>query len=95
MVERTVLFQIRDEKVDDSITLVLTYHPALNRLYKILRRAYKHVSKSPRLHSTLPSPPRIPFRNPKRTRDKLVRSKLKKFIHKMLAPIFVVILTVI
>ena len=32
LVERTVLFQIRDKKVDDNITLVLTYHPALNQL---------------------------------------------------------------
>ena len=31
LVERTVSFQIRDKKVDDSITLVLTYHLALNR----------------------------------------------------------------
>ena len=32
LVERTVSFQIRDKKVDDNITLVLTYHPALNQL---------------------------------------------------------------
>ena len=36
VVERTVSFQIRDKKVDDSITLVLTYHPALNQLCEIL-----------------------------------------------------------
>ena len=36
LVERTVSFQIRDKKVDDSIRLVLTYHPALNQLYEIL-----------------------------------------------------------
>ena len=27
LVERTVCFEIRDKKVDDSITLVLMYHP--------------------------------------------------------------------
>ena len=96
LVERIVSFQIRDKKVDDGITLVITYHPALNRLYEILRRAHKHVLKSPRLPSALPSPPRLfAFRNPKKIRDKLVRSKLKEFIYKMLAPIFVVMLTVI
>ena len=36
VVERTVSFQIRDKKVDDSITLVLTYHPALNQFCEIL-----------------------------------------------------------
>ena len=54
LVERTVSFQIRDKKVDDNIALVLTYHPALNQLYEILRRAHKHVLNPPRLHSGLP-----------------------------------------
>ena len=35
LVERTVSFQIRDKKVDDSIRLVLTYHLALNQLYEM------------------------------------------------------------
>ena len=61
LVERTVSCQIRDKKVDDNITFVLTYHPALNGLYEILRSAHKHVLKSPRLHSGLPSPPRVVF----------------------------------
>ena len=47
-VQRTVSFQIRDKEVDYSITLALTYRPALNQLYEILRRALKHVLKSQR-----------------------------------------------
>ena len=94
MVEKTASFHIRDKKVDDSTTHVLTYHSALNLLYEILRRAHKHVLKPPRLQSALPSPSRVAFRNPKPIRDKLARFKLKVFI-KMLAPIFVVILAVI
>ena len=82
LVKRTVSFQKRDKKVDDSITLVLTYHPALNQLYEILQRIHKHVLNLPRLHSALPSPSRVAFRNPKAMRDKLVRSKLKEFIYK-------------
>ena len=35
LAERTVLFQIRDKKIDDNITLVLTYHPAMNQLYEM------------------------------------------------------------
>ena len=61
LLERTVSCQIRDKKVDDNITFVLTYHPALNRLYEILQSAHKHVLKSPRLHSSLPSRPRVVF----------------------------------
>ena len=77
MVNRAVLFQKQDKKVDDSITLVLRYHLALNQVYKILQRAHKHVLKSPRLLSALTSPPRVAFQNGKTIRDKLVRSKLK------------------
>ena len=82
LVYRTVLFQKRDKKVDDSITLAFTYRPALTQLHEILRRAHEHVLKSPRLHSALPSPPRVAFRNLRTIRDKLVRSKLKEFIYK-------------
>ena len=45
LAERTASFQIRDNKTDDSIRLGLTYHPALNQLNEILRRAHKHVLK--------------------------------------------------
>ena len=61
LVERTVSFQKRGKEVDDSVTLVLTYRPALDQLYEILRRAHKHVLKSPRLYSALSSPPRVAF----------------------------------
>ena len=82
MVKRTVPFQKRDKKVDDSITLVLTYHPALNQCYEVLLRPHKHVLKSPRLHGALPSQIRVASWNPKTIRDKLALSKLKKFIYK-------------
>ena len=50
LVKGTISFQKWDKKVDDSITHVLMYHPALNQLYEILLRAQKHVLISPRLH---------------------------------------------
>ena len=61
LVDRTVLLQKRDKKVDDNITLVLIYHPALNQVYEILRRAHKLVLKSPRLRSALPLPAKSSF----------------------------------
>ena len=45
LVKKTVSFQERDKKDNNSITLVVTYHPALNQAYQILRRAHKHVLK--------------------------------------------------
>ena len=82
LVERIFSFYIWDKKSWWYITLVLTYHPVLNQLYEILQWIHKHVLKLPRLHSALPSPSRVAFRNPKAMRDKLVRSKLKEFIYK-------------
>ena len=72
MVKRTVSFQKREKKVDDSLTLVLMHHPALNQLYEVLLRAHKHVLKSPKLHSALPSQTRVAYSNPKTIRYKLV-----------------------
>ena len=43
-------------------------------MYEILRRAHKHVLRSP-------SPPRVDFRNLKTIRDKLVRSTLTNFMY--------------
>ena len=82
MVKRTVSFQKREKKVDDSLTLALMHHPALNQLYEVLLRAHKHVLKSPRLSRALPSQARVAFWNPKTIRSKLVLSKLKEFICK-------------
>ena len=45
LVEKTASFQTRDKKVDDSIRLGLTYHPALSQLQEILQRAHQHVLK--------------------------------------------------
>ena len=47
-----------------------------------MRRAYKHVLKSPRLHSAIPLSSRVAFRNTKTIRDKLLSSKLKEFVCK-------------
>ena len=61
------------EKQDknDSLTLVLIYYPALNKVHEILKKANKHTIRSPRLSTVLP------FRNPKTLKDHLIRSKLK------------------
>ena len=75
--ERDDLLRKRTRNTDNKITLVLTYHPALNKVYEILQKAHRHTLKSSRLSAVLPSPPRIAFRNAKTLRDKLVRSKLK------------------
>ena len=76
------MLQNRDKKVDDSITLLLTCHPALNQFYEVLLRPHEYVLKSLRLHGALSSQTRVASWNPKTIREKLVLSKLKKFIYK-------------
>ena len=56
---------------------LLTYHPALNEVHEILRKAHMYVLNSHRLSGVLPSPPRVAFRNPITLRDRVVRSKFK------------------
>ena len=43
LVKRIVSFQKRDKKGDGSITLALTYHPALNQFYEVLLRTHTLV----------------------------------------------------
>ena len=64
-------------EIDNRITLVLNYHPALTKVYEILQKAHRYALKSQRLTAVLPSPPRLAFRNAKTFKDHLVRSKLK------------------
>ena len=74
LIKRTVFFQKWEKKFNDSITLLLTYHLALNQLYEILRRAHKYVLKSPRLHSSLSSA-LVAFQNPKTIGDSMFKVK--------------------
>ena len=70
----------KHEKQDknDSLTLVLTYHPALNKIHEILKKAHRHTFRSPRLSVYYHHPlDRVALRNPKTMKDHLVRSKLK------------------
>ena len=76
LIDRNNLLKKRPKHQEDSITLLLTFHPSLN-IVDVLKRAHRHVQKSPVLKVVLPKPPRIAFHNPKTLRDKLVRSKLK------------------
>ena len=70
LINRNNLLKKRPKHQEDSITLVLTFHPALNIVFDVLKRAHCHAQKSPVLKTVLTKPPRIAFR------DKLVRSKL-------------------
>ena len=74
---RADLLSKRKKEIDKRITLVLTHHPALTKVFEILQKAHRHTLKSQRLTAVLPSPSRLAFRNAKSLKDHLVRSKLK------------------
>ena len=74
---KTDLLRKLKKEIDNRITLVLTYHPALTKVYEVLQKAHRHTLKSRRLTAVLPSPPRLDSRNAKTLKDHLARSKLK------------------
>ena len=76
-IDSNVLLEKCPKHKEDSVTLILTFHPALHVIFDILKSDHRHIEKSPLLKSALPKPPQIAFCNPKSLRDKLVQSKLK------------------
>ena len=74
---RNELLSKRKKEIDNRIALVLTYHPALTKMYEVLQKAHRHMLKSQRLTAVLPSLPRFAFRNAKTLKVHLVSSKLK------------------
>ena len=77
LTSREDLLKKSEKNVDELVTLVLTFHPALNCVHEILRKAERDVLKSNRLSKVLPSPTGVAFHNAKSLKDCLVRSKLK------------------
>ena len=61
-----------------QIPLVITYHPALSRITKTLRKHLDILHVSDRLKAAIPDPPIVAFRCPHNLRDLLVRAKLKE-----------------
>ena len=51
---RADLLSKRKKEIDNRITLALTYHPALTKVYEILQKANRHTLKSQRLTVVLP-----------------------------------------
>ena len=67
---RQVLLEKRPKIQEDSVTLVLNFHPALYIIIDILKSAHRIIENSPTLKAVLPNPPRVALRNPKTLRDK-------------------------
>ena len=59
------------------ILLLWFYHPALNKVHEILKKAHRYTMCLPRLSVVLPSLPQVALPNPKTLKDHLARSKLK------------------
>ena len=77
MTRQNLLQKREKQDKNNSLILVLTYHPALNKVHKVLKKTHRHTIRSPRLSAVLPSPSRVAFSNPKTLKDHLVRSKAK------------------
>ena len=75
-IDRQILLEKRP-KIQETVTLVLTFHPALYIIFGILKSTHRITENSPTLKVILPKPPRVAFRNTKILHDKLVHSKLR------------------
>ena len=62
---------------EDSVTLVLTFHPALYIIPDILKFVHRIIENSPTLKAILLKPPHIVFCNPNTLRDELVLPELR------------------
>ena len=78
---RSKMFSMNREKLlrkrekqdkNDILSLVLTYHPAINKVYEILKRPHKDTIRLPQLSAVLSSHSSVAFRNQITLKDHLV-----------------------
>ena len=78
LIDRANLLINKPKHQENSITLVLTFHPALNIEFNVLQPANRFIEKSPELKAVLSKPRSGAFNNPKTLRNKLVRCKIRQ-----------------
>ena len=62
-IDRQVLLGKRPKIQEGSVTVVLTFHPALYISFDILKSAHQVIENSPTLKAILRKPPRVAFHN--------------------------------
>ena len=67
----------RDHKINKRLPLVMTFHPALLGVGKIIHSLWPILHASEDMRSIIEEKPMIVYRRPKNLKDNLVRSKLK------------------
>ena len=61
----------------DKVVFVITYHPSLPSISKIVQKHYRTMIQSdPLMKETFPSPPIIAYKRPPTIKDKLIHSKV-------------------
>jgi hypothetical protein len=64
--------------IKNRVPLVLTYHPSLEKISRIVRHHWKEIEKSETLAKLFPEPPVVAFRRPKSIKDTLVRGAVSR-----------------
>ena len=70
------LIQYKEKNTNNSVPLVITYHPALSNLSNIVREHWTTIQKHPELCTIFTEPPIMAFRKPKSLKDILVRADI-------------------
>jgi hypothetical protein len=66
--------EYREKKINKRVSLVLTYHPSLEKFPGIVRHLWKEIEKRETLAKLFPEPPVVACRWPKSIKDTLVRA---------------------
>ena len=64
------------EKKEDRTVFVLTYHPALPSLTKILAKHWRSMTRDPYLKKIFPKPPMVAYKRQPSIKDKLIQAKV-------------------
>lgn len=66
----------KSKPTNNSVNLVTTYHPGIQKLDNLLKTGFKIIECSPQTKDLLEKPPRIVYRQPPNLRNLVVRPKL-------------------
>jgi peptide-methionine (R)-S-oxide reductase len=75
-IDRKDLIQYKEQKTNNRVPFVITYHPELSNLSIIVRDRWTTIQKHQELCKIFKDPPVLAFRKPKSSKDILVRADI-------------------
>ena len=76
LIPREEAIKKKTKQKEERNVFVVTYHPALPSLTKILAKHWRTMTKDPHLKNVFPRPPMVAYRRQPNLKDKLVQAKV-------------------